>query len=73
LALEGRFSKELTERFPKVVTRPSSFDWLALPIRQFEKHHVCYLYGFFRAAVLVAATAVEARLKSVGAVEDRKT
>jgi hypothetical protein len=69
-ALEARFLRELAERFPKVVKRASSFDWLSFSDPQVREASRCYLYGFFRSAVLVAAAALEARLKDVAAVGD---
>ena len=68
-ALEARFLRELAERFPKVVRRASGFDWLSFSDARLREACRCYLYGFFRAAVLVAAAAVEARLKEVGHVK----
>jgi hypothetical protein len=68
-ALEMRFLRELAERFPKVVKRASEFDWLSFSDPQVREASRCYLYGFFRAAVLVAASALEDRLKTVTGVE----
>jgi hypothetical protein len=68
-ALEMRFLKELVERFPKVVKRASEFDWLSFSDPQVREASRCYVYGFFRAAVLVAASALEDRLKTVAGVE----
>jgi hypothetical protein len=68
-ALEGRFLKELSERFPKVVDRATGLDWLSFSDPQVREACRCYLYGFFRATVLVAAAGLEARLKKVGCVE----
>ena len=68
-ALEARFLRELAERFPKVVTRAAEFDWLSFSDATLREASRCYLYGFFRSAVLVAAAALETRLKEVGSVE----
>jgi hypothetical protein len=64
-ALEMRFLKELSERFPKVVKRATEFDWLSFSDPQVREASRCYLYGFFRAAVLVSASALEDRLKTL--------
>jgi hypothetical protein len=68
-ALEARFLRELAERFPKVVTRAAEFDWLSFSDATLREASRCYLYGFFRSGVLVAAAALETRLKEVGSVE----
>ena len=68
-ALEMRFLKELAERFPKVVKRAREFDWLSFSDPQVREASRCYLYGFFRAAVLVAASALEDRLKTATNIE----
>lgn len=68
-ALEMRFLKELVERFPKVVKRASEFDWLSFSDPQVREASRCYLYGFFRAAVLVSASALEDRLKTITGIE----
>lgn len=72
-ALEARSLKELTERFPKVVKRATEFDWLSFSDPQLREASRCYLYGFFRSAVVVAASALEARLKVVASVESFET
>ena len=68
-ALEARFLKELMERFPKVVKRAAGFDWLPFSDPQLREAIRCYLYGFFRAAILVAVAALESRLKKIAVVE----
>ena len=68
-ALEARFLKELTERFPKVVKRAKGFEWLSFRDPQLREAVRCFLYGFFRAAILLAAAALESRLKTVTGVE----
>ena len=68
-ALEMRFLKELAERFPKVVRRASEFDWLSFSDQQVREACRCYLYGFFRAAVLVSASALEERLKRATGIQ----
>lgn len=68
-ALEMRFLKELSERFPKVVKRAAEFDWLSFTDPQVREASRCYLYGFFRAAVLVSASALEDRLKTLTGTE----
>jgi len=68
-ALEMRFLRELAERFPKVVKRASEFDWLSFSDPQVREASRCYLYGFFRAAVLVSASALEDRLKTATGIE----
>lgn len=62
--------KKLAERYPKVVKRASDFDWLSFSDLQVWEASRCYLYGFFRAAVLVAASALEDRLKTVACVTE---
>ena len=68
-ALEARFLRELIERFPKVVKRAARFDWLPFSDPQLRESIRCYLYGFFRAAILVAVAALESRLKKIAGVE----
>jgi hypothetical protein len=65
-AFELRFLRELAERFPKVVKRASDFDeWLSFYSPQLREALRCYLYGFFSAAILVAAAALDVRLNAV--------
>ena len=64
-ALEARFLWELTEKFPKVVKRAAEFDWLSFRDPQLREATRCYLYGFRRAAILVAVAALERCLKTV--------
>ena len=71
-ALEARFLKELAERYPKAVRRATTFEWLSFSDPQLREASRCYVYGFFRAAVLIAVAAVESRLRSV-CVADRWT
>jgi hypothetical protein len=71
-ALEARFLKELAERYPKAVKRATTFEWLSFSDPQLREASRCYVYGFFRAAVLIAVAAVETRLRSV-CVADRST
>ena len=68
--LEKRFLKELTERLPKAVERALEFnDWLSFHNPQLREALRCYLYGFFSAAVLVSAAALEVRMREVASVE----
>jgi hypothetical protein len=67
-ALEAKFLKELTERFPKIVERAATFDWLSFADGQIREASRCYLYGFFRATVVIAAAAVEKRLKGIARI-----
>jgi len=71
-ALEARFLKELAERYPKAVKRATTFEWLSFSDPQLREASRCYVYGFFRAAVLIAVAAAETRLRSV-CVADRWT
>lgn len=64
-ALEARFLWELTEKFPKVVKRAAEFDWLSFRDPQLREATRCYLYGFRRAAILVAVAALERCLETV--------
>ena len=68
-ALEARFLKELIERFPSVVKRAEGFEWLPFSDPQLREAIRCYLYGFFRAAILLAVAAIESRLKKIAVVE----
>ena len=63
--LEARFLCELTEKFPKVVKRAAEFDWLSFRDPQLREATRCYLYGFRRAAILVAVATLERCLKTV--------
>ena len=71
-AVEIRFLKELAERYPKAVKRATTFDWLSFSDPQLREASRCYLYGFMRAAVLIAVAALESRLRDV-CVGDRNT
>jgi len=68
-ALEMRFLVELAERFPKVVKRASEFDWLSFSDPRVREASRCYLYGFFRAAVLVSVSALEDRLQTLTGIQ----
>lgn len=69
-AFELRFLKELAERFPKVVGRASEFDdCLSFYSPQLREAVRCYLYGFFSAAILVSAAALDVRLNAVAHVD----
>jgi hypothetical protein len=68
-ALQGNFLKEFTDLFSKVVGRAATFDCLSYSDSQIREASRCYLYGFFRAAVLTACAAVEGRLKSLAPVK----
>ena len=64
-SLRARLLKELAERYPKAVERASRFDWLSISDPQLREACRCYVYGFFRAAIMLAATAVESRLRAL--------
>lgn len=68
-ALEARFLQELTEAVSEGCEACHRVR-LALvqgsPLREASR---CYLYGFFRVAILLAAAALESRLKMVAGVE----
>ena len=53
--------EEFAERYPKAVKRATTLEWLPFSDPQLREASRCYLYGFFRATVLIAVAALEIR------------
>lgn len=64
-ALELYFLRELAGRYPRIVKRAAALDWLSVSDPQIREASRCYLYGFNRSAVLIAAAAVEGALQAI--------
>lgn len=58
---------------PKAVKRATTFEWLSFNDPQLREASRCYLYGFMRAAVLIAVAALEVRIRSVVVADTRTT
>ncbi len=64
-AFQRALVRELLERLSKAVARASAWDWLAVRDPLLREACRCYLYGFFRATVVMAAATVEFRLRAI--------
>lgn len=64
-ALEIYFLRDLAGRYSRVVKRAAVLDWLSVSDPQIREASCCYLYGFNRSAVLIAAAAVEGQLQAI--------
>jgi hypothetical protein len=63
LARAKLYLQEFATRYERAVDRGGTFEALPFANPQLEEASRCYLYGFYRAAVTVAASALEATLK----------
>jgi hypothetical protein len=71
LALEKVYLEQVARLFEGVVKRAGGLDTLAFSDAQLNEASRCYLYGFFRATVLLSAGAVEKCLKDALGLGDR--
>lgn len=71
LALEKVYLEQLARLFEGVVRRAGGLDTLAVSDAQLNEASRCYLYGFFRATVLLSAGAVEKCLKEALCLGER--
>jgi hypothetical protein len=65
---EGRqklFLKEICEKYQRLVERAEPLESFSFHDERLEEASRCYLYGFHKAAIVLAASAVEAHLKTV--------
>lgn len=65
LAREKQCLKELVSQYGKIVNRWEQLDPLPFDDPQLEEATRCFLYGFYRAAVVLSASALEGRLKRI--------
>ncbi len=63
-AVQKVYLRELSQLYHKVVQRAASLEVLDLADPQLNEASRCYLYGFFRAAVVLGASALETTLLS---------
>ncbi len=64
VATQKHYAQELARLFPKVVQRAGTLEALDAVDPQLNEASRCYLYGFFRATVLLGAGALEGCLKA---------
>ena len=62
-AVPKLYLRELSELFPRVVQRASSLKVLEFADPQLNEASRCYLYGFFRGAIVLGASALESSLR----------
>ena len=63
LACEKLYLHELAQRYKKIVKRAATLDHLDFADPRLEEASRAYLYGFYRAAIVLAATSLESHLK----------
>ena len=63
-ALQKVYLKELSQLYHSIVKRAGSLDVLKFADPQLNEASRCYLYGFFRAAVILSASALETNLRT---------
>lgn len=63
-AIEAKYLRELAEKYPGVVERASRLDPLTYSDPQLAEACRCFLYGFYRATIVLSAVAVETALKA---------
>lgn len=73
LAAQKHYAQELARLFPKVVQRAGTLAPLDAVDPQLNEASWCYLYGFFRATVLLGAGALEGCLKAATGNEEPAT
>jgi hypothetical protein len=64
LAVQKIYLRELSQLYDSVVRRAASLEALAFFDPQLNEASRCFLYGFFRATVILSASAVESKLRS---------
>jgi hypothetical protein len=62
---EKRCLQEVNTIYGKMVDRLGQFDRLSFEDSQLQEASRCYLYGFFRACVILSAAALETHLKRI--------
>lgn len=62
-AVQKLYLRELSRLFHKVVQRAASLEALEFSDPQLNEASRCYLYGFFRAAIILSASALETTLR----------
>ena len=58
--------RELSNRYPKIVDRSEQLEPISPSDTQLEEASRCYLYGFYRASIVLSATALESYLNPEG-------
>lgn len=61
--------EEVSKKYAKIVDRWEQLSGLSFSDPQLEEATRCYLYGFYRAAIVLSAAALERRLKSITGLE----
>lgn len=61
---ERIYLQELATKYPKIVDRSSRLEALSFRDAQLEEASRCYLYGFWRATIILSATALDTALAS---------
>jgi hypothetical protein len=64
IAVQKVYLREFSQLYARVVERASSLEVLDFSDPQLNEASRCYLYGFFRAAVMLAASALETNLRA---------
>jgi hypothetical protein len=59
------YLQEICRKYGKMVERGTELEALSFEDPQLEEASRCYLYGFYRAAIVLSASAVESRLKVI--------
>jgi hypothetical protein len=60
---EKLFLREISKKYGKMVDRGAGLDPVSFNDPQLEEASRCYLYGFYRASIVLSAAAVEMHLK----------
>lgn len=71
-AREKLYLREIVERYGKILKRATLLDVLPFRDDQLSEAMRCFLYGFYRAAIVVAAAALEQQLKRATNTSDWK-
>jgi hypothetical protein len=66
---QKRALEEIAKKYEKMLSRWEALESLSFVDAQLAEATRCLLYGFTRAAVVVAASALESRLKRIGSIE----
>lgn len=73
LAREKLYLHEMAQRYKKAVKRSATLDHLDFADPRLEEASRAYLYGFYRAAIVLAAASLESHLKRVLRVAEVKS
>lgn len=70
VATQKHYAQEFAQLFPNVVQRAGSLEELEAVDPQLNEASRCFLYGFFKATVLLSAGALEGCLRKIAGDED---